>query len=610
MDRDKGTERVKRLRGISFAILACMATLALLCRFEVAVGGLPETSMFNGFYKVWNSFSEPDFLDIVVFGAVLRLLWTVADRDNGIYAGTAFFSLLLAGILVTSISFKKYNNGSFLIANKYQVLLSGFCIIGFGVLIYLTLRTVYYLFERELKEENGRPESFKLLRKHFGGSGALIIFICWLPWILLNYPGTGMPDTFVQLQQFLGESEWTAWQPPLSSYLMGILFTMGSRIADANFGCFLYCLLHTCVGAWVFSLSMRKLYDMGISFKWCMTGILFFALTPLWGAYAQWFEKDLLYAEITLLQAVCMLEVVKKKECSLKAGILLALSGILSCFLRNNGIYALIPALIVLAVFVKKVARRRVVTVLVVTLVVYGGVTKGIYPALGIGGAPISEALSIPFQQTARYVCYFGDEVTDYEKEVIDNVLSYDNLINYNPVISDPIKNCYKGGNLAEYFDVWFGMFLKHPGSYMAAIINKSYGYIAPVSQDIGAWVGRVPYDYEKEKGIYHVFGENTSEILRQSWNISLHLPLIRYLCTPGLYSWILLVLAALLIRHRKFGALIMLVPSLMNLLVCIASPLASAMRYELPIVATIPLLIGWTYYSLHERGNVDSVCI
>ena len=33
------------------------------------------------------------------------------------------------------------------------------------------------------------------------------------------------------------------------------------------------------------------------------------------------------------------------------------------------------------------------------------------------------EMLSIPFQQTARYVKYHGDDITDYEYKVIDKVL-------------------------------------------------------------------------------------------------------------------------------------------------------------------------------------------
>lgn len=35
---------------------------------------------------------------------------------------------------------------------------------------------------------------------------------------------------------------------------------------------------------------------------------------PFWGTYAQWFEKDLLYAEMTVLQAVYLMSVLKRRN--------------------------------------------------------------------------------------------------------------------------------------------------------------------------------------------------------------------------------------------------------------------------------------------------------
>ena len=69
---------------------------------------------------------------------------------------------------------------------------------------------------------------------------------------------------------------------------------------------------------------MKKLHELGISAKWCTVGVLYFAFTPFWGTYAQWFEKDLLYAEAATLQAIFLMEVIRKRSCSVKDGALLA----------------------------------------------------------------------------------------------------------------------------------------------------------------------------------------------------------------------------------------------------------------------------------------------
>ena len=86
-------------------------------------------------------------------------------------------------------------------------------------------------------------------------------------------------------------------------------------------------------------------------------------------------------------------------------------------------------------------------------------------PYFKIPNTSIREALSIPFQQTARYVKYHGDDVTEEERKIIDHILEYDTLAeNYQPDLSDPVKNKYNKyttrEELKQYFKVWFKMFL------------------------------------------------------------------------------------------------------------------------------------------------------
>lgn len=590
-------------RMIAF-LLSCVAVFTLHCRFEISGGGFPDSALLNTLNKLYNSFTPMNYTDLVILFAVWKLFDHVFSGDRGIDEGTGILSMLLSVLLVTCISFYKFNSSVFVLGSGFQLALSVFCICGFWILIYLSIRSLFYLMEKGMPEGKERAKVISTFYTgHFLLFGALIIFVGWLPWILMNYPGTSCPDGIYQLKQFLGDAAWAGGHPPLSTFIMGVLFSFGRWLIDANFGFFLYCLFQTCIGAWIFAYSMKKLLDLGLSAKWCTAGILFFAFTPFWGTYAQWFEKDLLYAEITTLQAVLVLEVLRKNSCSVKDSVLLSICSILASLLRNNGIYAVVPTLLLLAVWLKKKDRKRVFLALLATMLVYLSMTEGLYySVLNMAKPSPAEALSIPFQQTARYVVYYGDEVTEYEREVIDRVLSFEGMANYDPVISDPIKGLYRGAELGEYLKVWFQMFWKHPGCYVAAFLNNGYGYLAPVSQNIEAWVGLDYYSYDVELGIHHVFDLDVSNILVQIWHLSMTLPLVKYLCTPGMYTWLMLILALLLKKHRKFGALILFVPGAMNVLVCLASPLADAIRYEMPTVAAMPLLIGWTWHCLHDR--------
>lgn len=591
--------------GTSVAVLlALTAVFALHCKFEMVAIQPQESALVNGLHKLYLTFSSPEFTDLFVFAAVYVMLRFVRGKEkkaDGVFLVSA---LVLSATLIVSISYKKFNSAAFLLANSYQAVISCFCIAGFCIILYGLLCCIYHFLRRETGGTAGREKTaFQVFaEKHFLWVSAGMIFAGWLPWIVMNYPGSGCPDGISQLQQFLGEKDWGAGHPPLSTLIMGGLFSLGSRMADANLGFFLYCFVQTCVGAAVFSLSMKKLKDLGISVRWCLAGTAWFAFTPFWGTYAQWVEKDLLYAEVALLQTISMLEILVRRECGRREMLFLTGSSLGAVFLRNNGIYAVLPALILLAVRFRGISRRRIFVSSLIVLLSWVSVTEGLYPVLGVRKISPVEGLSIPFQQTGRYVCEHGGEVTKQEREVLDAVFGYENLSHYDPVISDPIKIHCRGVNMGEYLRVWAGMFRKHPGTYLAAFLNKSYGYLAPVSQNIEAWIQLKYDDYLEGLGIYHVLAPECSDVLVTIWNMSMTLPLVKYLCTPGLYTWIAAVLALFLARERKYGALILFVPSFMNILVCLASPLAGAIRYELPTVASTPLLIGWTYFSLHER--------
>ncbi len=88
---------------------------------------------------------------------------------------------------------------------------------------------------------------------------------------------------------------------------------------------------------------------------------------------------------------------------------------------------------------------------------------------------------------------------------------------------------------------IWVQMFFKHPGCYVAAFVNKGYGYLAPVEQNIEAWIQSGEYpEYAQEQGIHHTFPIQTSEFLLQIWFLNMRLPLSSICvlrdCIPGFW--------------------------------------------------------------------------
>ena len=177
------------------------------------------------------------------------------------------------------------------------------------------------------------------------------------------------------------------------------------------------------------------------------------------------FSSCVLVFEIFLIRLVREEIKISKKE-----GILFLLTMLGVMMLRQNGMYVVAFSLPVLLLEKDRRKRRKTALLFCGAIVLYLSYTHILFPALDITPGSRREMLSVPFQQTARYVRDYADEVTEEERDAIDRVLDYDTIGEvYDPNISDPVKKTFNedadSEDLKAYFKVWFQMFLKHPVS-------------------------------------------------------------------------------------------------------------------------------------------------
>lgn len=597
----KKLERVRsKAKEIYGWVCSILAVLALNCKMEYIDGG--------GISGLRHSFYSYNFVDVFLMAAIFLLIRHVREqggmRDN---RWVRIFSLLLSVSYIVSLSYCKYDSAVFLLGDQVQMLLAVMCIIGYDILIYYTLCLLIMYLERSRKEPARQDRAEGLTNRHVWITAFIIMLLCWLPWILMNYPGTDEPDSVNQMKQFLGDREFNAHHPPLSTFIMGSLFVIGRSVWDANFGFFLYILLQTILGALIFSWSIYEIHKLGVRGRYCILATLYYAVLPMWGGTMQGDGKDILYAEFVVFFVTCLVRIIVTRQCGRKESILLIAASILTALLRNNGIYAVLPTILLLVCYLKNAERKKMCVVLGTVALVYWGVTKVVYPGMGIEAGSVREALSIPFLQTARYVNEYEEEVTAHEREVIDSVLAYDSLKAYDPKHSDSIKNTYKNDDskLPEYFKIWFQMFLKHPSCYISAALNSGGGYMAPVMVGFPAPIGIESDEYFSGLGVEHVFKDRFADFFVKIELASMEMPVIRYFCMAGSYTWIVLICVMLLLRERLYSGIILFMPEIMNVLVCIASP-TWHIRYALPVMAVVPLMIGWTYFLFLGRGKVE----
>lgn len=215
-----------------------------------------------------------------------------------------------------------------------------------------------------------------------------------------------------------------------------------------------------------------------------------------------------------------------------------------------------------------------------------------------------SEMISLPLQQTARYLVLYPDEVTSEEEKILRMLFGderYESIEElYDPRISDDIKRGVQFDEVSffDYLKVWAAQGLRHPKVYLDSALLSGIGYW---------WPSYPPYELIpinpkaiEQGGVWSLLGNEAPEFCFSDaanttvkvLNIISNAPVLSQLYKPAIYVWTMLfALAVLASRKSIFAAL---PASLMVvLLVCMVSPLNSSMRYALPIAFSAPLLIG-----------------
>ena len=167
--------------------------------------------------------------------------------------------------------------------------------------------------------------------------------------------------------------------------------------------------------------------------------------------------------------------------------------------------------------------------------------------------------------------------------------------------ISRPDSNVLK-----SYFCVWWQQLLKHPGTYVQAFLNHTYGYFYPdkraswEGEDIGVFeIAESPY-YDINFGIEDNWGRN---VLEGYARLVKNTPIIGTLYSVGSHTWILLGCVFYLSAKKKWKDLVVYIPGLCIVVVCMFSPVNACVRYMLPVMALLPVHLGWHMQNRDASG-------
>ncbi|MCR4895381.1 MAG: DUF6020 family protein [Lachnospiraceae bacterium] len=547
-------------------------------------------------------------------------------RPEGKMPGLTVLSALLSAVLVLGQSLETTGDLRCAFGWVPGVIMTLLMTAGYFLLLLQLLRMVFFLIERG-RARQGCITGFWAERPFL--KSFLLLAACNGPILLLSYPGNLCYDIWGQLSMIIGEAELSTHHPLLHTLIAGGLASFGKAfLGSYEKGIFLYMILQDLLFFSALAATISFLQKRGASGKMLTALQLLYLLTPVYSNMASTAIKDVPFVSCFLLYMLFLTEVLtgdhESEQYRAALPLLLtgmSVSGIFVILFRNNGRPLLLLSLLLICIGLlrrrKEVPGELFLSVLLPTLLailVGSGVNFALAKGLDARTDNTAEILSIPMQQTARYLQLYRGELTDAQRSAVEAVWGdvSEMAASYDPKISDPVKALYRkdcgASDLMGYFDVWLTCFFRHPGVYFDAFAVHIYGWLDPaVSNSVRYEASDLPIEQE---GLF----PGASRFLMFFYRMLGRFSPLAVLENVGVWTWILFLLTYGLRRKRSAvsacdGAQraqggedrlsrdllsLTLIPLYVSLLICIAAPAFFLHpRYAFPIMFTLPYLTG-----------------
>lgn len=596
----------------------------------------PESAL-STLSKLFYSIEAPTIMAflLVIFLTVFYAYVSRAEKQpKRTMAGVHVMAAFAAFWTITGKLFYVYKDIGLITRGTVQCIKGMFAFAGFFLLFsgLIQMAVIIYI---NCCNKSADTNANKLFDKKYAAVViAALILMIWLPTIVAYYPAV-----------FMGDSEdviYMAYNHPTkvgssvvpikegiyitnhhpavyTGYVSLFLHVVRALGGSYNLGIFLCAitqgLLTLCILTYSCMYCAKKLHNGKLAFA----AALFYALFPLIPRYAIMISKDTFFADFLFLWAILLHKTIHTENTK-KDIMALAVTSVGVVLIRKNGVYVIILTLVFAAVLYQHFWKRWifVLATIVVVNAVYSNI---VLPVAGIPDGSVREMLSVPFQQTARFVKYHADEVTQEERQAIERVLAYDELADaYGGNLSDPVKRTFNknatGDDLKAYFGAWFQMLLKHPETYAAAFLNNYYGYFYFVVNDItklartsvGSMANVNRDGYFDFSHCYDAVHTGLRDIL--TWNdvLWMRVPVLNILMTSAFYVWAVLAAFFLKWLRRDKAAVLTAFMYLALILTVLVGP-SNAINYEryiFPCILAIPFLVTLTFSE--EERSVNNV--
>lgn len=471
------------IAGVSTAVILMLALFTALERKKIIGISLTSFCLLGIIYfylirRITDGFSIYPLLMFVLVYLVREMAGEAKWPESIITKFGAMLLALFETLGYLAVTYWDYHGGLW----KWL----GFAIIGTAVwsfVFYYVLRAIFIILDSISCDYN--PEKISL-QKIFAISIAMVCvrFLYWLNW----FPALLSKDTYVQIQQALGNEPYSNHHPWLHTMLIKFFMSIGQFIFGSNqAGVAVTAFASIAISSILFLIVLNYYYNRVLSGVWWFVALIFI-IEPIHCVYSITIWKDVLfaYALVAFCLMLMVMEVHIERQERIKPYIwvLYVLLSFIFCFSRTNGLYAWLFTLPFLLWHYRKKLKPWIISTMVCILLIIG--YKGwLLPHFHVTEPDTVEALSVPLQQIAFTIKNDG-VFSQYDIDVINNIVDMEAMgEKYSAHISDTVKNLirdcgtqeYITQNKFEFLKMYISVGMKNPTDYIVAFLNQSRGY-------------------------------------------------------------------------------------------------------------------------------------
>ena len=426
------------------------------------------------------------------------------------------------------------------------------------------------------------------------------------------WPGVVTNDSYWQINQALGFEALSNHHPIMHTLLESLfLKPVYSITGNVEMGIGLFILFQLLMMSLIIAYSQLMMTQIGVNKSVRIGILLFHTINPLFGFYSITMWKDIWMGMLLYLFLLVAIKIVYFGDISVRSliGLFFCAEGVLFAKATGVAMIGLMTVFIMAFLFKSnKLTGIKLSGVLIFSMICFMIVESIAINNCGVIPSPSRESKSVPLQQIARTVKFHGNELSKAEKDIINEILPYDELAeSYNPRLSDPVKDKFNNDAFEQdkkrYVALWISLGKRYPSTYIKSFLNNTYGYWTP---DVEYWVitpssyrevlkraidsGAKIYDDPAKYDMSEHYFQRRNIIQNVAISIR-RIPGVSLLFSPGAYFWAYAILLLWAIKRNDRKYIVMSSLPLAVFISCLISPLYCEMRYAYPAVIIMPAM-------------------